>query len=725
MSILRQSSYLQNCFSIRCLQFSSILFNYTPTLRHCSKLSAHCGDSKNKILQINQLPNYNKINSKVVQDTIPALVDDVKKNYKQFESNLTRQSKNVAWDDIFPVAERITDELSLTWSAVSHLISVKNNQSLRDVFEKMQPDVVSLFNTISQSKTVYHAIEELSLSADLDEAQSRIISSALKSARNSGVHLEGTAKDEFNKIVQRLAELSTKFTNNVLDSSKEFSYIIYDKADMAGVPLSLRSLMATTCAKKLNKTIDPEVGPWQLSLDLPCFQPFIKNSLNTVLREKIYMAYITRASTGTFTNSHVIEEIRTLRKQRAKLLGFNTYADLSLDSKMAKSPKAVWQLINDLKDKSKTAALKEVQELQEFATKHGYIGELKQWDIPFWSERQREKLFNLNEEKLKEYFPFSKVLDGLFALSKELFAINILECSDGVVDTWNSDVKFFKIYNNDGNHIASFFLDAFSRPNEKNGGAWMDSALDKNDALHRKPVAYLVCNQSPPVGKKPSLLTFNEVETLFHEFGHGLQHMLTTVKYPSAAGINNVEWDAVELPSQFMENWLYDWYTIQKVSAHYQTNEILPREMFDQLVKARQYQAGLLNVRQAYFSAIDMALHSRTEDWRTLMEETAKDYLVIKPLTQDAFPCSFKHIFGGGYAAGYYSYKWAEVLSADAFSLFNETGLENRSLMKQLGRKFRDTILSEGGSKHPEKIYLEFRGREANVDALMKSYGLQ
>lgn len=484
-------------------------------------------------------------------------------------------------------------------------------------------------------------------------------------------------------------------SNNVLDATKAFSLVLTNPDDVRGLPESLLQMTAEAAAaeshrdlKEARRNIDPRSGPWKLSLDLPCFEPFMKYSQNRSLREQLYMAYITRASQGESDNSNIIEEIRKLRHEKATLLGFENYAMLSLDSKMAGSPSEVWKMITDLHSKSKLAAEKELINLQNFAQENGFVDDLKHWDIAYWSQKQREHLFSFTDEELRPFFPLPRVLEGLFKLSSELFGI-VIKSADGEAEVWHPDVRFFHIMDERGYHIASFYLDPYSRPAEKSGGAWMDQCLDRSELLNRKPVAYLICNQSPPgADGTPSLMTFRDVETLFHEFGHGLQHMLTTVPYSDAAGIRNVEWDAVELPSQFMENWLYDKTTMNLVSGHHRTNDTLPDELFQQVCKARRFMAGSQMLRQLYFGALDMELHTSSEPWLAVLERISSKYTVLKPLDQDRFPCSFLHIFASGYAAGYYSYKWAEMMSADAFSAFEEVGLTNRKELNTIGKRY-------------------------------------
>jgi len=717
MSLIRINGlFIKSCFSVRCIQFSSIVFNVSLRKKYCTVPIA----TQNALLDIDKLPRYREINGETVTYAIPALIKEAEKNFEAYEAELLSKN-NFTWQNVVVESESLFQRFQLAWGAVSHLHSVRNDESLRSAKETVQPAVVSMSHKIMQSGVVFKALEYLDSQNKSSAAEKRILQSSLRDMKDSGVHLQGEEKIRFNEISQKLAELQMKFSNNVLDSTKNFSYLIVNKADTNGLPDSLLAAMAHSAGSS-----DASIGPWKVTLDMSCFLPFMKYCTNRNLREKVYLAYIARASQGDSDNTDIIESVRLLRKEMSLLLGFESYATLSLNRKMAKVPSAVWDMIIELRDNVKEVANQELKSLEEFAQQNGHDGDLMHWDLSFWSEKQKENLFSVQEEKLREYFPLETVLNGLFELCKKLFDIHIEEVCDGSVETWHEDVRFFNINDNVGNIIASFFLDPYTRPHEKNGGAWHNSALDLNEALDTRPVSYLICNQRPPVGSDvPSLMTLNEVRTLFHEFGHGLQHMLTTVKYPSAAGINNIEWDAVELPSQFMENWLYDWNTMRRISSHYVTGDHLPDEIFQQLIASKNYQAGLANLRQVYFAALDMELHTSDDDWMSVMQKVSGEYTVLTPLPEDKFPCSFMHIFAGGYAAGYYSYKWAEVLSADAFSAFEEIGLDDEDGVQRLGRRFRDTILAKGGSIHPEDNFIDMRGRKPTVRALLKSYGFK
>jgi oligopeptidase A len=475
-------------------------------------------------------------------------------------------------------------------------------------------------------------------------------------------------------------------------------------------------------------------GPWLLGLDLPRYLPFMKHSRRRDLRQRLYTAHVSRASEGEHDNTPLIARILTLRHEQARRLGYDTWAEVSLASKMAESVEAVERLLEDLRVAAWPVAQRELEALRACAARQGEAGlELAPWDVPFWSERLRQESFDLHSEALRPWFPLPRVLEGLFELCGRLFGIRV-EPADGEAPVWHPDVHFCRVIDGrSGAPIAGFYLDPYSRPETKRGGAWMDECLGRSiDRQGRAvlPVAYLVCNQSPPVGETPSLMTFEEVETLFHEFGHGLQHMLTTVERPQAAGINHVEWDAVELPSQFMENWCYDRATLMGMARHWQSGEPLPEAEYRKLLAARTFMGGSATLRQVHLALVDLRLHSR---WlpdagvrpEQLRREIAATTSVLPLIPEDCLLCSFGHIFAGGYSAGYYSYKWAEVLSADAFSAFEEVGLENEELVQVTGRRFRDTVLSLGGSRSPEEVFEAFRGRPPSPEALIRQSGLQ
>ncbi len=692
----------------------------------------------NPLLIGSGLPPFDEIKAEHVVPGIEQLLQDLTESLVSLEKILENQlhsSVLPTWEDIVTPLTAIAEKLSWSWGIIGHLMGVKNSPELRSAYEQVQPQLVQFSNQLSQSHAVYQALKQLRSSDDwqpLVSAQKRVAEAALRDAELSGVGLSGEPREKFNQIQQSLAELSTQFSNHVLDATKAFSLTLTQPEEVAGLPPSLLSLTAQAARDAGESEATADAGPWRITLDMPSYVPFLRHSQRRDLREQLYRAFITRAASGDLDNAPLIEKILDLRQQQAALLGFENYAELSLARKMAPSVAAVEALMEELRLASYDAAASELEEIKAFAKAQGASDDVKQWDLPFWTERMREIQFDLNDEALRPYFPLPKVLDGLFGLAERLFGIAI-SAADGQAPVWHPQVRYFQVANAaDGRAIAHFYLDPYSRPAEKRGGAWMDECIGRArlsaDAV-RLPVAYLVCNQSPPVDGKPSLMTFREVETLFHEFGHGLQHMLTQVDYPGAAGINNVEWDAVELPSQFMENWCYDRDTLFGMAQHYETGASLPEADYQKLLAARHFMTGSAILRQVNFGWLDMALHSQyqpggSESVWAVRDRLAKTTAVIEPLPEDAALCSFGHIFSGGYAAGYYSYFWAEVLSADAFAAFEEAGLDNSAKVATIGQRFRETVLALGGSRHPMEIFKAFRGREPSTQALLRHRGL-
>ena len=684
--------------------------------------------NKNPLLIGKGLPPFQDIKADHVVPGITQLLAELETQLQQLEANI-----KPTWDGLVTPLNEIEERLGWSWGIIGHLMGVKNSPQLREAYETVQPPLVTFANKLNQSKAIYEAFTKIQDSKTwdkLESAQRRIVESAIKNAELSGVALEGKDKERFNEIQLELAELSTKFSNNVLDATKSFKLKLTTPEEVDGLPESLLSLAAQTAREEGEEKATPENGPWVITLDYPSFGPFLKFSTRRYLREKVYKAFIVRASGGDFDNNPLIDKILTLRKEQAQILGYKTYAEVSLTTKMASTVEAVEKLLEELRVVSYGAAKQELADLKAFAK----ADDLQPWDISYWAERQREAKFDFKEEELRPYFPLPQVLEGLFGLAKRIFGVTITS-ADGEAPIWHEDVRYFQVTDENNNIIANFYLDPYSRPAEKRGGAWMDDCLgrgkikENGQTITRLPVAYLVCNQTPPVDDKPSLMTFSEVETLFHEFGHGLQHMLTKIDYPGAAGINNVEWDAVELPSQFMENWCYDKATIIGMAKHYQTGETLPEHYYQKLLAARTYMSGSAMLRQLHFSFLDLELHYRyqaggEETPHQVRDRIAEKTTIIPPLEEDQFLCSFGHIFAGGYAAGYYSYKWAEVLSADAFAAFEEAGLENEEAIASIGKNFRDTILALGGSVPPMEVFKAFRGREPMTEPLLKHSGL-
>ncbi len=695
--------------------------------------------SNNPLLKGSGLPPFTEIKPEQVEPAFNILLKDLDTQLTSLETNILEANIQPTWQVLVEPLEEITEGLTWSWGVVSHLMGVQNSPELRQAYEAVQPRVIQFSNRLSQSQPIYNAFKQIRTGETwntLDPAQQRIVESAVRDAELSGVGLQGEARQRFNEIQMEMGELSTKFSNHVLDATKAFGLTLTTKEEVEGLPPSWLSLGAQAARDAGETAATPENGPWRLTLDIPSYGPFMQHSKRRDLREKAYKAFIRRATAGELDNKPIIDKILVLRQELAQLLGYPTYAAVSLASKMAPNVEAVDKLLEELRGASYDAAVKELQELKAFAANKGAkeADDLKHWDMSFWSERQREEKFAFTQEELRPYFPLPQVLDGLFGLVKRIFGVTVTP-ADGKAPVWHKDVRYFQISDETGTAIAYFYLDPYSRPAEKRGGAWMDTCINRRqiaqdgDSHIQLPVAYLVCNQTPPVDDKPSLMTFYEVETLFHEFGHGLQHMLTKVNYSAAAGINNVEWDAVELPSQFMENWCYDRPTLMGMAKHYQTGEVLPEEYYQKLLAAKNYMSGSGMLRQIHFSILDIELHHRYQpggnetpwDVRSRIAQTTT---VLPPLPEDAFLCAFGHIFAGGYAAGYYSYKWAEVLSADAFAAFEEAGLNDEVSVKTTGKRYRDTILALGGSKHPMEVFESFRGRQPSTEPLLRHNGL-
>jgi oligopeptidase A len=729
----------------------------------------------NAWLQYTDLPKFASIEPEQLTDAVDAVVTQVDKEFTQLEESVVDSTVSPEFDTVVSKIEQIQYPLSYVWGVAGHMNGVKNSDTLRTAYEINQPKIIQLTSKFSQSKPIYDALSVIAEqwntniadeeskdqsdipTLDITKQQKRAVLNSLRDMKFGGVGLEGKEKERFNEIRMKLAQLSTTFSNNVLDETKAFGLIVTDSTKLAGTPISARAMWSNSYATYMNSQEpkdgetkvsyepDPENGPYRITLDGPSLIAALSHVPDREVREQVYMANIQRASEKNpeKNNVPICLEILQLKKEMALLLGFNNYAEYSLASKMAPSIKSVEELAELIRDKALPAAEKELIEITEYARANGgddysesAVPKLQPFDITYWSERLKESKFNLTEEETRPYFALPAVLDGLYTLVSRIFNIRV-EQADGTTDVWHPDVRFFKVFDKDTNeHIASFFLDPYSRPENKRGGAWMDTCIGKSSAVGNEvPVAYMVCNGSPPDNTKnqPSLMTFREVETLFHEFGHALQHMLTKVSVGDVAGINGIEWDAVELPSQFMENWCYDKKTIYGFAKHWQTNEPMPDEMFTKLNLQKTYNVGMMNCRQLLFGQLDMELHSTFDptnvtdgmvlfDIHRTMAEKYTPYNM--PLPQDRFLCAFSHIFAGGYAAGYYSYKWAEVMSADAYGAFEEVDTSNDELVQEVGMKFRNTVLSYGGAIDPMTVFKSFRGRQPTPDALLRHSGL-
>ena len=686
--------------------------------------------AENPLLTEAGTPRFDRIQPEHVVPAVRFVIAKAEQALQKIEAEI--QPTWAGAVDVFDLLNRMFER---AWAPVTHLFGVMNSDALREAFETVQPEVVQFGLRISQSEPAYRALKALQSGAEwnkLDAAQKRIVDRKILSCELSGIGLSGAERERFNALETELSQAGTEFSNHVLDSNKAWSLLVESSADTAGWPDTLRRMTASAYNRSKPEgaaEATPEKGPWRVTLEMSIFNPFMQHCRNRALREQVYKAYMTRASSGELDNTALCVKHLALRKEKANLLGYNTYAELSLAQKMAPSVAAVEEMFETLLKASLPAAKRDLDEVTDLAWRDGQKEPLAHWDVPFWAERLREERYDFKEEDLRPYFSHEIVLKGLYELLETLFGITIEEQD---VPTWHPDVRYYAVRNEAGKPIAGFFYDPYSRPETKRPGAWMDDCLSRRPEPNGKvqlPVAYLICNATPPIGDTPSLMGFREVETLFHEFGHGLQHMLTTVNYPDAAGITGVEWDAVELPSQFMENWCYHRPTLDKLARHYQTGEKLPDELYRKMLAAKTFRAGSMMLRQLTFGMTDIQLHSAFD---TLGQESIFDIQkrvmerasILPMLPEDRFLCAFSHIFAGGYAAGYYSYKWAEVLSADAFSAFEEAGLDDDATVRKTGRRFRDTVLSLGGSRHPMDVFREFRGREPSPESLLRHNGL-
>lgn len=686
--------------------------------------------ANNPLLATSGLPDYAAIKPEHVVPAVQKIVADATRQLCEIEKHLVP-----TWEGSLGRLEQLDPPFEYGWKPVGHLFGVLNSDELRTAYETVLPEVVQFGLRASQSEPIYKTLKQLRDSAEwsrLSEAQQRIIADRIKGAELSGIALSGAERERFNAIEQELSQLSTDFSNHVLDATKAYSLEITDSDDAEGWPSTLRNLAAkswNSAHADATKAATPADGPWRITLELPLFTPFMEHCRNGQLREKLYRAFVTRASSGEMNNDPLITRFLSLRKEKAQLLGYKNYAEVSLARKMAPNVDAVRKMFSDLRAASWDAAVQDLDDLRKLKVSRGESSELNVWDVGFWAERLREERYAYTDEEIRPYFPFERVLEGLFQLLGRLFDVKI-ERQNGV-SVWHPDVRFYKVLNASGKQIAAFYLDPYSRPENKRGGAWMDDCMGRRVTGDKVqlPVAHLVCNQTPPHGDTPSLMSFREVETLFHEMGHGLQHMLTTVDFADCAGINGVEWDAVELPSQFMENWCYHRPTLLGLTGHFQTGEPLPESLFEKIRAAKTYRAGSMMLRQLLFGMTDIALHSDfdpngKETPHELNRRISQQTSVLPLLPEDRSLCSFQHIFSGGYAAGYYSYKWAEILSADAFSAFEEASLDDPKAIEETGHRFRDTVLGLGGSKHPMEVFRAFRGREPQVAALLRHSGL-
>ncbi|KAL3849614.1 hypothetical protein ACJIZ3_011496 [Penstemon smallii] len=690
---------------------------------------------QNPLLQDFIFSPYDVIEPNHVCPAIQSLLLKLEKELVELENTV-----EPTWPKLVVPLEKIIDRLSVVWGIVNHLNSVKDSPHLRSAIEEIQPKKVEFQLRLRQSKPIYNAFKAIRSSSDwesLSDARKRVVELKLKEAVLNGISLGHTKRERFNEIEQELEKLAQKFEENILDATKKFEKLIIDKREIKGLPMTTLAIAADMAIHKGYEHATAETGPWAITLDGPIYRSVLQHACSRSLREEVYRAYVTRASEGSLNNTQIIERILELRLEKAKLLGYNNYAEVSFVTKMATIDKAK-DLIEKLRNASWNSAIQDMEDLIDLARDKGSeeAKDMNHWDINYWSERLRESKYDLNEEDLRPYFSLPKVLDGLFDLSKKLFKIEI-EAADGTAPVWNRDVSFYKVKNSSSSTpIAYFYFDPYSRPSEKRGGAWMDvvvgcssTVLLSDGTSPRLPICHVVCNQTPPTSDKPSLMTIREVEAVFHEFGHALQHMLTEQNEGLVSGSQGIEWDAVEIASQFMENWCYQRDTILSIAKHYETGESLPEDVCLRILSARTFRAGSLLLRQLRYAGVDLELHTSyvpggPESIYDIDQRIGTRTHPIPLIPEDRFLCSFSHIFADKYAAGYYSYQWAEVLSSDAFSAFEEAGLDNDESIREMGQKFRDTILALGGGKSPNEVFVEFRGREPTPDAFLRYNGL-
>lgn len=675
----------------------------------------------NPLLSGAKLPLFSQIKPEHIQVAVEhaiaqcrAKIDEVLQNQGPF-----------TWDNLVAPLEQVDDELSQIWSPVSHMNSVTSTDEWRAAHDACLPLLSEYGTYVGQHQGLYQAYKALRASnefAQLSQAQQMVIEHSLRDFELSGIGLDDTQKVRYGEIVKRLSELTSGFSNQLLDATQAWTKLITDEAELAGLPES-----AKAAAKAMAQA--RELEGWLFTLDFPSYLPVMTYSENRSLREECYRAFVTRASdqgpnAGEFDNSPLMDEILALRHELALLLGFDSFADKSLATKMAETPAQVMAFLNELALRSKDQAKAELAELKAFAEAEYGVTEMASWDLSFYAEKLQQHKYEISQEILRPYFPEDKVLSGLFYTVSRLFGLKIVEQKD--FDRWHNDVRFFDIFDETDEHRGSFYLDLYARTG-KRGGAWMDDCRVRRQTANglQKPVAYLTCNFNGPVDGKPALFTHDEVTTLFHEFGHGIHHMLTKIDVAGVSGINGVPWDAVELPSQFMENWCWQEEALAEISGHFETGEPLPKALLDKMLAAKNFQSGMMMLRQLEFSLFDFRMHHEYDPAKgariqETLGEVRRQVAVLTPPDFNRFQHGFAHIFAGGYAAGYYSYKWAEVLSADAFSRFEEEGIFN----PETGRRFLHNILEMGGSAEPMDLFKQFMGREPNIDALLRHSGI-
>ncbi|WP_020065485.1 M3 family metallopeptidase [Paraburkholderia caledonica] len=696
-------------------------------------MSTTVSNHDNPLLDFSDLPRFGDIRPEHVTPALDVLLADAAAAVERAAQPITPAS----WADVVEPVERATEPMSRAWSVVGHLNAVADTPELRAVYGENLPRVTEFWSSVGQNLALYEKYKTLNASdefASLTSERKKILGNALRDFRLSGAELPEDQKPHFAELQERQAALSKAFSDHVLDATNAYAYFVEagNEAELAGLPEDVIEA-AKEAAEREGKT------GYKFTLHFPSYFPVMQYSENRPMREAMYRAYVTRASElgpqygkgkPEWDNTSVLADQLKLRAEEAHMLGYKNFAEVSLAPKMAESPEQVMAFLEDLATRARPHAEQDWKELREFASSELGLSDLQPWDMTFAAERLRQKRYSFSENEVKQYFPEDAVFKGLFKVTETLFGVRIRRDEAAV---WHPDVRFFRVENQDGGLVAQFYLDLYAREG-KRGGAWMDDARGRHKHTHggvQTPVAYLTCNFSAPVGGKPACFTHDEVITLFHEFGHGLHHMLTRVDELGVSGINGVEWDAVELPSQFMENFCWEWDVLSDMTSHVETAQPLPRELFDKMLAAKNFQSGLGTLRQIVFSMFDMQLHTGfdaagTKNATELASEINERFHVVPQAPFSRWPNTFSHIFAGGYAAGYYSYKWAEVLSADAYAAFEEAAqAASGSVLDQTtGMRYRKEILEVGGSRPAMESFKAFRGREPNIDALLRHNGM-
>jgi oligopeptidase A len=685
----------------------------------------------NPLLDFAGLPKFHAITPDIVKPAIEELIADAERVVAQ----VMAADASPTWASVVTPIDDVTEKLGRAWGVVGHLNAVVNSPALRDVYNGMLPTITQFWTQLSQNEALFAKYKQIRASSDtfaangtpvgdfggaLTAAQIRSLDNEIRDFRLGGAELSAEKKTQFQAIQEELSTLMSKFNDNVLDATNAFAYVVVDQSELAGLPAD-----AIEAARESAKA-DGQAG-WKFTLQAPSYMPVMQYADHQPLRELMYRAYVTRASElGAkieWDNSAVIKRILERRKESAALLGYNSYAEVSLAAKMAETPNDVVNFLNEMAAKSRPFAEQDWQELKMFAREQFNMAEVNAWDVGYVSEKLRQQRYAFSDNDVKQYFPESKVIAGLFRVVESIYGVTFAKAS---AETWHADVQFYDVRDKDGTLIGQFYFDLYAREN-KRGGAWMDDAINRRRA-HGKlqhPVAFMTCNFPAPVGGRAALFTHDDVITLFHEFGHGLHQLLTEVDELGVSGINGVEWDAVELPSQFMENFCWEWDVLRHMTAHVETGEALPRALFDKMIAAKNFQAGMQFLRQIEFALFDMQSHTdfdpTNEDIIALVRRVREQVAVVQYPSFNRMPHAFSHIFGGGYAAGYYSYKWAEVLSADAYAAFEESGVLNQ----ETGAKFRREVLARGGSRPAMESFIAFRGRKPEIEHLLRHNGMK